>query len=207
MNIFSSGILTTLFYCFGVILPTITLLFTYGNFAFQIGEYNLEVKKLDGSMPIIVILLLTKLFLISFVQFFIYHYIFDMTSIYDDILITVKCLLWGLLIIVDSFLLNKELIAICKHVKTNKIITFRHHLYNESKNLFNKYKPLFVMKILLILMLIVCFIISLFTNNLSSLSLILLLYVYYNIRTNSYVNRLKNDFSDKNNEQNNEQNK
>lgn len=196
MNIFNTGILNTLFYCFGVILPTISLLFSYGNFAFQIGEYNLEAKKLDGSMPIIVILLLTKLFLISFVQFFIYHYIFDMTSIYDDILITVKCLLWGILICVDSFLLNKELVAICKHVKTNKIMNFRHHLYDESKKLFAKYKPLFVIKILLILMLIVCFVISLFTNNLSSLSLILLLYIYYNIRTNSYVNRLKHDFSD-----------
>ena len=198
MEIFSSGILTTLFYCFGVIIPTLALLFTYGNFAFQIGEYNLEVKKLDGSMPIIVILLITKLFLISFVQFFIYHYIFDMTSIYNDILITVKCLLWGILICVDSFLLNKELVAVCKHVKTNKITNFRHHLYDESKKLIAKYKPLFVIKILLILLLIVCFVISLFTNNLSSLSLILLLYIYYNIRTNSYVNRLKHDFSDSN---------
>lgn len=198
MEIFNTGILTTLFYCFGVIIPTLTLLFTYGNFAFQIGEYNLEVKKLDGSMPIIIILLITKLFLISFVQFFIYHYTFDMTTIYNDILITVKCLLWGLLICVDSFLLNKELIAVCKHVKTNKISNFRHHLYDESKKLFTKYKPLFVIKILLMLMLIVCFVISLFTNNLSSLSLLLLLYIYYNIRTNSYVNRLKHDFSDSN---------
>lgn len=198
MEIFNSGILTTLFYCFGVIIPTLALLFTYGNFAFQIGEYNLEVKKLDGSLPIIVILLITKLFLISFVQFFIYHYIFDMTSIYDDKLITVKCLLWGILICVDSFLLNKELIAVCKHVKTSKITNFRHHLYDESKKLFAKYKPLFIIKILLILMLIVCFVISLFTNNLSSLSLLLLLYIYYNIRTNSYVNRLKHDFSDSN---------
>ncbi len=194
MNIFNTGILTTLFYCFGVIIPTLTLLFSYGNFAFQIGEYNLEVKKLDGSMPIIVILLMTKLFLISFAQFFIYHYVFDMLTIYNDILITVKCLLWGLLICVDSFLLNKELIMVCKYVKTNEIQLFRHHLYDESRKLFHKFKPLFVIKILLMVMLIVCFVISLFSNNLSSLSLILLLYVYYNIRTNSYVNRLKHDF-------------
>ena len=197
MNIFSTGILTTLFYCFGVIIPTISLLFSYGNFAFQIGEYNLEVKKLDGSMPIIVILLLTKLFLISFVQFFIYHYVFDMNSIYNDSLTTFKCLFWGLLIILDNFLLNKELIIVCKYVKTKNVEDFRHHLYDESKKLFNKYKPLFIIKILLILMLIVTFVISLFTNNLSSLSLLLLLYVYYNIRTNSYVSRLKHDFSDK----------
>ncbi len=190
-QIVGSQPISVLFYCFGVILPTLSLLFSYGNFAFRIGEYSIESKKLDVSLPIVLILLLAKLFIISFILFFIYHYVFDIPQVSDNKVVTIKCLLWGLLITVDSFLLNKELVIICKHAKS--VEAFRCYLYHACRELFIKYKPLFYIKILLICLLIVMFVVSIFTNNISFITLLLILYIYYNFRTNSYINHLKED--------------
>lgn len=189
--------LQTLYYCFGIIIPTISLLFNYGVFAYEIGEYHLESKRQQNAIPIIVILLLSKLFLISFVMFFIYHYTFD-NEIFSNKVVTIKCLLWGLLITVDNFLLHKELRIVCKHVKI--IDNFRKHIYIGFDKLFQRYKLVFYIKAILVALLVICFITSIFTNNISSITLLLALYVYYNFRLTTYARGLKRYAEKENND-------
>lgn len=187
LEIFSSNQISVLFYCFGIIIPTITLLFSYGNFAFQIGEYHLESQEKHMSLPIVLILILTKLFLVSFVMFFIYNYTFD-HNIFTNSIMLVKCFLWGMLCTVDNFFLNKEIKIIRNEVRYSK--NFNKALKCAIFKMYKKYQLLYAFKIICTIGLIVTFIFSIFTNNLSFITVLLIIYIYYNIQTYLYIKRI-----------------
>lgn len=61
-----------IFYCVGIIIPTFTLLYTLGNFAFQIGE----VKENHKELPIVIVMMLLRMFVIVFGMITCYEVIF-----------------------------------------------------------------------------------------------------------------------------------
>lgn len=183
-----------LFYSFGIVIPTLMLLFSYGNFAFKIGEFSIG-KKDEHSLPMILIMIMSKLFIISFVMFFIYHYIFDNTI--GHTLVTYKIILWGLLITIDGYLLNNELFLACKNF--NEITDYKKYIF-ESYNLFHcKYRLLFCIKNSMIVGLIILFVLSILNNHLSFTAILLATYIYYQYRIDKYIKSLASYDSNINN--------
>lgn len=173
-------------YCFGIIIPTIMLLFSYGNFAFRIGEYIIQQSKKEKNLPIMIVLILSKLFVISFVIFYIYHFIFD-NSLKENI-IGLKIVFWGLLISIDSFIINHELVFACNHASS--IQSYKKIVYNKEKQFRKKYKIILWLRNIFIVSIIFLFILNFSNESLSFTLIFLITYIYYNYRIDKYIKSL-----------------
>lgn len=174
-----------LFYCIGIIIPTITLLYTFGNFAFQLGE----VRETHRELPMIIIMMLIRLFVITFGVIVIYQVAF-FANVRELSLRMFNIILWGLLTIIDNSIINKELKALGDTYGNTKVLRSNvvKHLCLKIQLLYKHKKYLFILKSILLLIMIVVGIIDLFINRYLILPVLLGIYIYVNFRINNSIN-------------------
>jgi hypothetical protein len=176
-----------IFYCFGIIIPTIMLLYSFGHIVFTVGEY----KESDKTIPMIILLLVIKLFVIGFIMFFVYHILFDY-DIPEISMTSIIVFLFGNLITFDTNIINKSLLIVDKFVPGK--CEFRQYLKCASKSLFERNPFPFYGKVIMIVLLSVCLLISFFFKTHESigiLEIIFVLYLWINYKIFRYVRKLR----------------
>lgn len=168
--VFNPG--SIIFYCFGVIIPTIMLLYSFGHMVFTVGEY----KESDRTIPVIILLLMIKLFIIGFVMFSVYHVLFDY-NIYEISLTSIIIFVWGLLITFDTWIGNKILLMIDKYKDSN--CCFKYYLNYCCNEAFKKNPAIFYGKLICICILILGLLGSLFIKTHETINIIELLFILY----------------------------
>lgn len=182
---------SVLFYCFGIILPTIMILINLGHIVFTIGEY----KESDKTMPVIMLLLILKIFIIAFALFSVYHFLF-ISEINKLSLSTTICFIWGILISVDSYISNKTLKIIDSYTSGEKL--FKNVVGKAFYKIYRHSKFAYYTRFISIILLSILFILSLFLNVNSTIYLLFMLfaiYVWILFKINDYIkiNQIKNE--------------
>lgn len=182
---------SVLFYCFGIILPTIMILINLGHIVFTIGEY----KESDKTMPVIMLLLILKIFIIAFALFSVYHFLF-MSEINKLSLSTTICFIWGILISVDSYISNKTLKIIDSYTSGEKL--FKNVVGKAFYKIYRHSKFAYYTRFISIILLSILFITSLFFTVNSTIYLLFMLfaiYVWILLKISDYIkiNQIKNE--------------
>lgn len=163
---------SVLFYCFGIILPTIMILINLGHIVFTIGEY----KESDKTMPVIMLLLILKMFITAFSLFSIYHFLF-VNEINKLSLSTSICFIWGILITVDSYISNKLLKMIDSYTSGEKL--FKDVIGKAFYLIYRHSKFAYYTRFISIILLSILFITSLFFTVNSTIYLLFMLFAIY----------------------------
>lgn len=158
-----------LFYCFGLIIPTIFILYSIVYTVFTIGE---EYSVKNKTIPTFLLLLVAKLFVICFALFFVYTTIFDYK--YEGFKFTPLVISsWSMLIVVDCVIINKCMKAIQNFDDGNSMVS------RIFKRILSKNKWLFYAKFVFIILLsLECFL-SLFINRFVTVHILLIIFVLY----------------------------
>lgn len=179
-----------LFYCFGIIIPTIMILINLGHIVFTIGEY----KESDKTMPLIMLLLILKLFVTSFSLFSIYHFLF-INDIIKITLASTICFIWGILITVDSYISNKLLKLIDSYTSGEKL--FKKDIGKAFYLIYKHSNFAYFTRIISIIILLILSIISIFIYTdsiINILDLLFVVYIWLLFKINDYIkiNQMKN---------------
>lgn len=181
-NIIHLNPASILFYCLGIIMPTIMLLYNFGYLVFTLGEYK-ENKK---NIPLLTIYLIVKIFVIGFIMFFMYHIVFDI-FIKQFSFIEFYLIGWGLLISVDTIFINK----ILKMLPTLRDEHFNTDLDNKCTIMFSNNKWLFYFKTFLLAFIGIMSIINLFSSFDSILTILFFVYLLINYQINKQIKGLR----------------
>lgn len=174
---------SVLFYCFGIILPTIMILINLGHIVFTIGEY----KESDKTMPVIMLLLILKMFITAFSLFSIYHFLF-VNEINKLSLSTSICFIWGILITVDSYISNKLLKIIDSYTSGEKL--FKDVVGKAFYKIYKHSNIAYFIRIISIFILIVLSILSFFIYThsiINILDILLIIYVWVLLKISDYI--------------------
>lgn len=183
--VFNPG--SIIFYCFGVVIPTIMLLYSFGHMVFTVGEY----KESDRTIPIIILLLVIKLFIIGFVMFSIYHILFDY-NIHEISLTSIIIFVWGLLITFDTWIGNRVLLMIDRY-KDDKCC-FKHYLKCICQKTFKHNPTVFYGKLICVGILTLGLIGSLFIKThetINVIEILFMLYFWINYKIFRYIRHLQ----------------
>lgn len=174
---------SVLFYCFGIILPTIMILINLGHIVFTIGEY----KESDKTMPVIMLFLILKMFITAFSLFSIYHFLF-VNEINKLSLSTSICFIWGILITVDSYISNKLLKIIDSYTSGEKL--FKDVVGKAFYKIYKHSNIAYFIRIISIFILIVLSILSFFIYThsiINILDILLIIYVWVLLKISDYI--------------------
>lgn len=174
---------SVLFYCFGIILPTIMILINLGHIVFTIGEY----KESDKTMPVIMLFLILKMFITAFSLFSIYHFLF-VNEINKLSLSTSICFIWGILITVDSYISNKLLKMIDSYTSGEKL--FKDVVGKAFYLIYKHSNIAYFIRIISIFILIVLSILSFFIYThsiINILDILLIIYVWVLLKISNYI--------------------
>lgn len=175
--------ISVLFYCFGIILPTIMILINLGHIVFTIGEY----KESDKTMPVIMLFLILKMFITAFSLFSIYHFLF-VNEINKLSLSTSICFIWGILITVDSYISNKLLKIIDSYTSGEKL--FKDVVGKAFYKIYKHSNIAYFIRIISIFILIVLSILSFFIYThsiINILDILLIIYVWVLLKISDYI--------------------
>lgn len=167
----SSEIVSMIFYSLGIILPTFMVLINIGHLVYTIGEY----KESDKTIPLIILLLSMKLFIIIFAMFIIYHTIFDF-KIQEVSLTSVILFLWGIMLSCDASISHRLLSVINKYSEN---VCFKQHIIEGFTLIITKKPYAFWGNILTIIGLILCIGLSIFMKVSETIYLLELLFPIY----------------------------
>ena len=183
--VFNPG--SIIFYCFCVVIPTIMLLYSFGHMVFTVGEY----KESDRTIPIIILILAIKLFIIGFVMFFIYHILFDY-NIHEVSLTSIIIFTWGLLITFDTWIGNRVLLMVDRY-KADECC-FKHYLKCVCQKTFKRNPAVFYGKLICIVVLGIGLIGSLFIKThetINVIEILFMLYFWINYKIFRYIRHLQ----------------
>lgn len=182
---------STLFYCFGIIMPTILTLKTLGYLVFSVGE----LQEKQQTIPNIILLFAVKFTVIAIILYIMYIIIFDNTlktwGLSSIIIFT-----WGLLISIDMYFIDKFLDAFNKYRDESKDFSKRIKKVTEK---ILKYNPIMLIgKIIAYFMLLICLIYNWLSNetmltNFVGLEILLLFYGFLSFYIIKYIKSIWNE--------------
>ena len=96
------------------IISTIFMLGAFARLIFSLGEHITEIK----TVPVITVIFLCKIFILGFILFNVYNHISILNSLKREIEINSKIIicLFGLKIIFESIIINKQLAIVDKYL-------------------------------------------------------------------------------------------
>lgn len=149
----------TLFYSVAIYLPTIFMLYSLGNIVFVMGEFKENFSK----VPRLLIMMFTKLVLLSSMLLFSLHYNFDNCM---QISIEIPLFVLGIYMIFELFITNKIIhnfskYSVCRFSSKDKFIRYTKF---STQNILKYNKLLFGYTTILLFSVIITFIVAIFIN-------------------------------------------
>lgn len=183
---------------FGLIGPTIAILANIAYLVYLLGEVYSKYGFIKG-VPISLVFVILKIFFNCFVIFSIYgNFIFSgiipQNSLADDITILIF-FLWGLLLIVDSYIIKYEIDLINKMIlnglNSKSPITDKQSAIDEYRGIYNPSAHYNIIRFGITFLICLCFAILLFANDVTMLEIFLIVYVYINYLIGKHVSNKK----------------